>query len=88
MFLLYHCISFCSPISACSAPIELVIDAGQVHGSDTMAVHYYTRHGPGRCTAIASGITGLGQGTKRTAEWLEDYNSRPEVQRGLVQLEF
>ncbi|EFO23994.2 hypothetical protein LOAG_04487 [Loa loa] len=70
-----------SPISACSAPIELVIDAGQVHGGDTMAVHYYTRHGPGRCTVATTGITALGQGTKRTAEWLEDYNSRPEVQR-------
>uniref|UniRef100_A0A8R1XUR6 Uncharacterized protein n=1 Tax=Onchocerca volvulus TaxID=6282 RepID=A0A8R1XUR6_ONCVO len=74
-----------SPISACSAPIELVIDAGQVHGGDTMAVHYYTRHGPGRCTVAATGITGLGQRTKRTAEWLEHYNSRPEVQRGGLQ---
>ncbi|EJW85973.1 hypothetical protein WUBG_03115 [Wuchereria bancrofti] len=71
-----------SPISACSAPFELVTDAGQVHGGDAMAVHYYTRHGPGRCTVATTGVTGLGQGTKRTAEWLEDYNSRPEVQRG------
>uniref|UniRef100_A0A915PVY1 Uncharacterized protein n=1 Tax=Setaria digitata TaxID=48799 RepID=A0A915PVY1_9BILA len=74
-----------SPISACSAPIELVIDAGQVHGGDTMAVHYYTRHGLGRCTAATVGMAGLGQGTKRTAEWLEDYNSRPEVQKGSLQ---
>uniref|UniRef100_A0A1I8EQI9 Ig-like domain-containing protein n=1 Tax=Wuchereria bancrofti TaxID=6293 RepID=A0A1I8EQI9_WUCBA len=71
-----------NPISACSAPFELVTDAGQVHGGDAMAVHYYTRHGPGRCTVATTGVTGLGQGTKRTAEWLEDYNSRPEVQRG------
>ncbi|MCP9266123.1 hypothetical protein DINM_021599 [Dirofilaria immitis] len=68
-----------SPISACSAPIELVFDAGQVHSSDTMEVHYYTRHGPGRCTVATTGIAGFGQGTKRTAEWLEHYNSRPEA---------
>ncbi|CAG9535060.1 unnamed protein product [Cercopithifilaria johnstoni] len=74
-----------SPISGRSVPIELVIDAGQVHGGDTMAVHHYTRHGPGRCTVATTGISGLGQGTKRTAEWLEDYNSRPEVQRGGLQ---
>ncbi|KAK6110230.1 hypothetical protein QQG55_39030 [Brugia pahangi] len=70
-----------SPTSACGAPFELVIDAGLVHGGDTLAVHY-TRQGPGRCTVATAGVRGLGQGTKRTAEWLEDYNSRPEVQRG------
>ncbi|VDK83578.1 unnamed protein product [Litomosoides sigmodontis] len=71
-----------SPVSGRSAPFELVIDAGQVHGGNPMGVQYYNRHGPGRCTVTATGITGLAQGTKRTAEWLEDYNSRPEVQRG------
>ncbi|KAL3981978.1 hypothetical protein ACH3XW_45280 [Acanthocheilonema viteae] len=75
-----------SPFSRLSAPIELVVDAGQVHGGDTMAVHYYARHGPGRCTVPTTGINGLGQGTKRTVEWLEDYNSRPEVQRGGPQI--
>lgn len=84
MFVLCYCTSFCSPISGCSVPIELVIDSGQVHGSDTMTAHCYTRHGPGRCTVATTGIPGLGQGTKRTAEWLEDYNSRPEVQRRLA----
>lgn len=51
-----------------------------------MAVHYFARHGPRRCTISNNGINGFGQGSKRTAEWLEDYNSRPEVQKGLVPL--
>lgn len=49
-----------------------------------MAVHYYVRHGSGRHSGATIGMTGMGQGSKRTVEWLEGYNSRPEAQRTFV----
>ncbi|VDM95597.1 unnamed protein product [Thelazia callipaeda] len=71
-------VSHLSPISSCGALIDLTVDGGLYQSGDAMTAHSYGYSGSSRNAVAIIGMSTFALRTKRTAEWLESYNSRPE----------